>query len=165
MISRTIDIVSKAANALAMLMLLGMFLHIALEMVLRNVFNTSTFVLDEFVGYAVSALIFMGLGETFRRGELIQVALLRDRLSERGRLALDLFGHAAAAVVGGMIVAFVGFSSLRQFERGTTSSSIAQVPLWIPEFMVFLGSAIFLLRVVQSACEMLATGKPKDSEA
>ena len=139
---------SVAANTLAILALVGMFVHIVTEMVLRNLFDSSTFVLDEFVGYAVSALTFLALGEAFRKGDLIQVRLVHDHMGARGRLALDVFGHLAALGAGLLIFAYVGKSMLRNYTRGTTSASIAEVPQWIPEALVLLGIGVFLLQVL-----------------
>ena len=147
---KTIEILSRTANWLAVLALVATFTHIVLEIVLRNFFDSSTFVLDEFVGYAVSALTFLALGEAFRNRALIQVTLLHDQLGERGKHLLDKFGYLAAASVGVLIAWYVGRSVLRNYERGTTSSSIAEVPQWIPELFVLLGVIIFVLRAVEA---------------
>ena len=147
---KAINALSRTANWLAVLALVAMFVHIVLEIVLRNFFDTSTFVLDEFVGYAVSALTFLALGEAFRSGALIQVTLVRDLLGARGKFVLNVFGHLAALSTGCLIAWYVGRSVLRNFVRGTTSASIAEVPQWIPELFVLLGVIIFALRVVES---------------
>ncbi|WP_306155181.1 TRAP transporter small permease [Roseovarius sp. MMSF_3281] len=149
---------SKIANILAILALVWMFGHIIFEMVLRNVFDRSTFVLDEFVGYAVSALTFLALGEAFRRGELIQVRLFQDHLGAAAQWALQFFGHLAAFCVGTLILWYVGKSVVRNFERGTTSASIAEVPQWIPEGFVLLGIAVFIVQVFVALCHV-ATGR------
>lgn len=161
---KAINVLSQSANWLAVLALVTMFVHIVLEIVLRNFFDSSTFVLDEFVGYAVSALTFLALGEAFRSGALIQVTLVRDLLGARGRFLLDVFGHFAAFSVGVLIAWYIGRSVLRNYERGTTSSSIAEVPQWIPEFFVLLGTIIFTLRVVESLFGLSPSGERKESE-
>jgi len=139
---------SKTANVFAILALVRMFAHIIFEMVLRNAFDRSTFVLDEFVGYGVSALTFLALGEAFRRGELIQVRLVQDYLGTVGRRILEIFGHIVALSVGFLILWYVGKSVLRNFQRGTTSASIAEVPQWIPESFVLVGIIVFIVQVL-----------------
>lgn len=150
LVSKLINIVSRTANWLAVTALCAMFLHIIFEIILRNFFDKSTFVLDEFVGYAVSAMAFLALGETFRNGALIQVSLVRDAVSWRWRLYLELFGNVAAGFVGIMLFFFIGRSVLKNITRGTLSSSVAEVPQFIPEGIVWIGVAVFLLRVVEA---------------
>ena len=65
--------VSRLAAAVACLLLVGMVFLILYEMVLRAVFSTSTFVLSEFVGYAVSACTFLSLGYALEHGSLVRV--------------------------------------------------------------------------------------------
>lgn len=161
---KAIEMLSRAANWLAVLALLVMFLHIVLEIILRNFFDSSTFVLDEFVGYAVSALTFLALGEAFRTGALIRVTLVHEHLGRWGKYLLDVFGHAAAFSVGILIAWYVGRSVLRSFERGTTSSSIAEIPQWIPESLVLAGTVIFSLQVLAAMIRLSPKHTPEEKE-
>ena len=143
--------VSRAANVLAAGMLCAMFLHIIAEIALRNIWDRSTFVLDEFVGYEVSALAFLALGESFRRGALIEVSLLRDRLSVRGQLILALAARASALAAGGFLLYHLARTALRSWRRDIVSSSVAETPQFIPESLAALGAAVFVLCVLESA--------------
>lgn len=155
LISRLVDNISRFANGLAILMLVAMFLHIILEIVLRNIFNTSTFVLDEFVGYAVSSLTFLSLGQAFRKNSLIQVSIIKDKLPRNAALMLDLVGKLAAAFVGIILVVYFSRNVIRDFARGTVSSSIAEVPQYIPVSIVLLGTAVFVICIVESIISTL----------
>ena len=139
---------SRLANWMAIIAIVYMFGHIAVEIVLRNFFSTSTFVLDEFVGYAVSIMTFMALGETLRRGEHIRVTLLTGAVSQTFRAALFAFGYLSCFGVASLGLWFVGKSVIRNFERGTTSASIAAVPQWIPQAFVFIGLTGFALQAL-----------------
>jgi TRAP-type C4-dicarboxylate transport system permease small subunit len=139
---------SRFANWLAMFALVYMFGHIVLEIVLRNFFSTSTFVLDEFVGYAVSILTFMALGETLRRGAHIRVTLLTGAVPHPIRCTLYAFGYLSSVAVAGLGLWFIGQSVIRNFLRGTTSSSIAAIPQWIPQAFVFVGLFVFALQAL-----------------
>jgi hypothetical protein len=81
--------ISRMAAAVACLTLLYMVGHILYEIVLRYAFASSTFVLDEFVGYAVAATTFMALGYSLEHGSLIRVNLVIGRTSGRARRALE----------------------------------------------------------------------------
>ncbi|MZR30728.1 TRAP transporter small permease subunit [Sneathiella sp. DP05] len=127
-----------------------MFLHIILEIILRNSFDTSTFVLDEFVGYAVASLAFLALGETFHKRALIEVTILKDNFSKRNRLFFELFSNLACSVIGSILFYYIGRSVINHFYRGTVSSSVAEVPQFIPEGLLLIGVFVFLLRVFES---------------
>ena len=145
---KVVAALSRVANWIAMLALVYMFVHIGLEIALRNLFSTSTFVLDEFVGYAVSIMTFMALGETLRRREHIRVTLLTNRVAHRIRCALFAFGYFSCVAVASLGLWFIGQSVLRNYNRGTTSSSIAEIPQWIPQAFVFAGLLVFALQAL-----------------
>ena len=149
--SALVNFLSRAANVLAAAMLCAMFLHIVLEIALRNFWDRSTFVLDEFVGYEVSALAFLALGESFRRGALIEVSLLRDRLSEKGKLILALAARVPTAMVAAVLFFHLARGALRSWENNVVSSSVAETPQFIPESLAAAGAGIFALCVLESA--------------
>ena len=149
-----VNFLSRAANVLAAAMLCAMFLHIIVEIALRNIWDRSTFVLDEFAGYEVSAMAFLALGESFRRGALIEVSLLRDRLSARGKLVLALIARASALAVGGFLLYYLARAALGSWRRGVVSSSVAETPQFIPEALAALGAAVFVLCVLESAARI-----------
>lgn len=159
--TKIIGRLSKAANALAVIMLFAMFAHILIEIVLRNVFETSTFVLDEFVGYAVASLTFLGLGEAFHKKTLIEVTILKDWVTPRKRLYFELFSSLSCVFIGALLTFYIGRSVFKNFERHTISSSVAEVPQFIPEGLLLIGGFIFLLRVLEKLFEVFSklTGK------
>ncbi|MDP5291814.1 TRAP transporter small permease [Oceanimonas sp. CHS3-5] len=141
--------VARAGAVLAAVLMAAMTLHVMLEIVLRAFFNTSTFVLDEFVGYGVAAMTFMTLGHALETGSLIRVNILLARIrSQAGRLLVELTCAATALVLSGYIAGYFWKSVLRNFTRGATSETIAEVPLWIPEAFVLIGLVIFMIQLL-----------------
>lgn len=146
---------SRLAGGIAGLLLVGMVLHILTEIVLRAFFHTSTFVLDEFVGYGVAAITFLSLGYTLEHGALIRVNILLSRVQGWGRRLLEVI---AASLTLGLLTFFGWFFWLRvsrHWVRDSVSSSIAQVPMWIPEGLVLLGLALFWLQMLAYLLRML----------
>jgi len=145
---RLADRLSGGATVLAALIVAYMAAHIMLEIVLRAGFAKSTYVTDEFVGFAVAAATFLGLGHALRRGRLIRITLLTDRLPPAlQRLAAMICGLTGLAVIG-LLAAYVWRGLARDFTRGAVSTSLAEVPLWIPTSLVFAGLVVFLLQLV-----------------
>lgn len=140
--------ISRAAAALAALIIVAMTLHILYEIVLRSVFSTSTFVLDEFVGYGVAASTFLALGYALEHRSLIRVGLLVGRLQGKPKRVLEAFCALATLWATTLLLYFMGLTAWRSWTRGRTSSSIAEVPSWIPETLVILGLAVFWLQLL-----------------
>lgn len=137
-------LLNKLAGVLAMLLIVYMFCHIILEIVLR-LFGLSTFVLDEFVGYAVAAMTFLGLGYSLERGGLIRVNVLLDRLPERYHWLPDLLASASSCWLFSWLSLYWWHTVERSFIRGTTSQSLAETPLWIPQGAVLVGLVLLCL--------------------
>ncbi len=96
-----------AAHALAAI-LCYMVGHFFLENVLRTFFSTSTFVLDEMIGYCVTAMAFLALGYTFEFGAVIRVNLPLARFSDNGiaRRVLELVSVCITLFITGVAIRF-----------------------------------------------------------
>ncbi|MFC3024367.1 TRAP transporter small permease subunit [Vibrio zhugei] len=147
---------NRLSGALAMLLIVYVLCHILLEIGLR-LFGESTYVLDEFVGYTVATLTFLGLGYSLERNSLIKVNILSDQLPERYHWLLDLIASALSFAVFTWITYYWYINTLRSLKRGTTSSSIAETPLWIPETMVLIGLGLLCLTLFVRMLQLLST--------
>lgn len=146
LLQRGIFALSQAAAVCATLLVVGMTLHILLEIVLR-LLDRSTFVLDEMVGYGVAGATFLSLGYAFEHSSLVRVGLLVERLKGRPRRAMETACGIVVLLVTTQIAWSFAKTAMRSFERGRTSSSIAEIPLWIPEAVCAVGLGIFSLQV------------------
>ena len=162
-IDRAVTAVSRLAGAVAALLLVYIVAHIAYEIVLRTFFASSTFVLDEFVGYAVAAMTFLSLGHALDHGSLIRVDLAITRIKGRARRWVELFCIAVSFAMAGFCAWYVGKNALREWTRGSVSESIAAVPLWIPVGAVWLGLVLLMLQLFAYFLRIAAGGTPIDS--
>jgi TRAP-type C4-dicarboxylate transport system permease small subunit len=151
---------SRLSAGLACLLVVAMVLHILYEIVLRTFFSSSTFVLDEFVGYAVAATTFLALGYSFEHGSLIRVGLLLERLDAGSRRVAEIVCGIATLIVMGGLTWYFWLILWRSWVRGRVSSSIAEVPMWIPESLVFAGALIFCLQLVAYLIRQLTNEAP-----
>lgn len=134
---------SRAAAVFSAALLVYLFAHIVLEIILRVVFSTSTFVLDEFVGYSIAAMTFLSLAYTLDTGGLIRVDLVVGNARGRLRRWIELFCIGSTFAVSVFVVYWIGRDLLRNINRGAVSESIAEVPLWIPLGAVWVGVVLF----------------------
>ncbi len=151
---------STAGAIGAVILMIGMTLHIMTEIALRYFFSTSTYVLDEFVGYGVAAMTFLALGHTFENNVLIRVnfVLLKIR-SNILRKLVEISCVVITLVMCSFVASYFWKSVSRNFERGSTSETIAQVPLWIPESLALIGLIIFVIQMLAYVLRLVSGSK------
>jgi TRAP-type C4-dicarboxylate transport system permease small subunit len=143
----TIFRISRLSAYISALLLVGMVGHILLEIVLRSFFNTSTYVLDEFVGYGVAAMTFLALGYALEEGSLIRVNILLIRTHGKIRQAIELLCVSSTLVLACYLFYYFWRNWKRDWDRNAVSESIAEIPMWIPEGLVVIGIALFILQL------------------
>ncbi|NSY41018.1 TRAP transporter small permease [Leisingera sp. ANG59] len=161
---RAATALNRLAGGISALILVYIFGHIIYEIILRSLFDSSTFVLDEFVGYAVAAMTFLSLGYALNAGSLIRVDLAVSRLRGRARRWAELFCLAASFATSGYCAWWVGRDALRNWTRGSVSESIAEVPLWLPVGAVWLGLVLLMLQLLACFLRVAAGGEPINSD-
>ncbi|MBM6552090.1 TRAP transporter small permease subunit [Marinomonas ostreistagni] len=145
---------NQVSGAIAMLLIVYVLGHILLEIVLR-LFGTSTYVLDEFVGYAVATLTFLGLGYSLERGGLIRVGLIIERLPVSKRWLFDLFAYLVSLAMFSWLFSYWQTNVWRSYKRGITSESIMETPLWIPQGLVLVGLGLLCFTLLTHALILL----------
>lgn len=138
---------SYLAAQLGMVAIVLMAVHILVEIIMRAFWSTSTFILDEFVGYEVAAMTFLGLGAGLDDKVLLRVNLLLLPLKGWLRVAVEIINAMATLLVFGFLTFHLIRQTVRSFERGTTSLSILETPLWIPQSILVFGLVIFCIQL------------------
>lgn len=147
-----------AAMAVAMVLLVYMVIHILIEITLRTFFATSTFSMDEYVGYAVGAMTFLAMADTFRERRHIRVNLVLPRLHGRAATAVESACILLTFAICLFLARFVWRMLARDFQRGSVSPTMNETPLWLIDAVVFVGLALFMLQLVASLIEVLRNG-------
>ena len=162
---RSATLLSRAAISIAALILVYAVCHILLETVLRSAFAKSTHVLDEFIGFGILSMTFLTLSSALRSDKMVRVTILSERLPESANRWLDVF----VSLVGALLVAygclFFWGSVTKNYGRGAVSESVAEVPLWIPDLVVFVGAALLSAQLfLRAVCLVLSGGTPDAGE-
>ncbi|EPC04128.1 hypothetical protein L861_02115 [Litchfieldella anticariensis FP35 = DSM 16096] len=145
---------NRLAAGVAILLILYMFGHIILEIVLR-LFGHSTFILDEYIGYAVAAMTFLGLPYVLEKNGLIRVALVLDRLPKKWHWPLELLIAVTSFGAFGWLSLFWCQNVVRSYQRGITSDTLSETPLWIPEGIVLLGLWLLCFTLVVRSLQLV----------
>jgi TRAP-type C4-dicarboxylate transport system permease small subunit len=143
-----IDSLSKLGAAIAALSLVGMVSFILLEIVLRTVFDSSTFIMDEMVGYGVAAATFLALPYALAQGSIIRVELFLGHVTGKNRKLLEVFSCLVGLGVTWLLITFIWVRVARAWSRHSVSSSIAEVPMWIPQGIILVGLCLLFLQLI-----------------
>ena len=159
-LQKFIAALSRWAAYGAALVMFGMLAFIMVEITLRTVFSRSMFVMDEFVGYGLAAMTFLGLSHTLRANGLIRMKLLIHRVRGTLRRVLELFCCFSTLGLAIFMAFYFWRSVARNWERGAYSASIAEVPLWIPEALLLLGLVLFCVQLTAYSLHVLVAKEP-----
>jgi len=159
MIRRGLDALYLGAGWLAGLCLIVIFALMMLLSVGREI-NLNVPSGDDFTAWSLVAMSFLGLAHTFKRGEMIRVGLLIERLHGPSRRIAELVSLSVAAAFLGYFAFQAGklaFDSWRFFDMST---GVVAVPLWIPQLGMVLGLVILLIAVLDEWLIVLRGGRP-----
>ncbi len=134
------------------LLIAALVVLVATEVVMRSAFNVSLMVADEYSGYIVVALVFLGIPYALFHDALLRVDFLFERLRGKRRVALSLLFDLFCLAVTGVLGFYLTRMVTNTFDRGTFSSTPAMTPLWYPQIVMPLGllltTIILLARIV-----------------
>lgn len=155
------NITATGAMWISSALLVYMVVHINLEIILRVLFDTSTFSIDEFVGYAVGAMTFLALAHTFQQRKHVRVTVLQGYATGRLAVAVELICIALTFGVTMFLTRYIWRTLARDFSRGTVSPTLTETPIWLIDATIFLGLSLFLVQLLATALITLRDGVQK----
>lgn len=115
---------------------------------------------DDIVSWLCAASAFFALGHTFRKGELVRMMLVIDRLNVRKRRAAEVFALSiTTAFVGYMLYAVVKFV-YESWKFNEVAQGLLRVPIWIPQLVFAFGVLVFFIAVLDEFAAVLRHEKP-----
>jgi TRAP-type C4-dicarboxylate transport system permease small subunit len=154
-LGRAVSRLSSAGAVLSSAAFVLMVGLIVLEVILRSFFGKSTLIASEYSGYLLAAMIYLGLGFSFREGAHIRITFLQNRLSSLAYHWIEIFCHLAAGVICILSTKFLFHTVLTSYERGMQAYTVAETPLYIPQAIVLLGLFLFTLQVLARLIQLL----------
>lgn len=158
LLDRVTGVIALVSAWAAMAIMLGITLLILAEVVLRSFFRSSTQILEEFVGYGLGAMIFLGLAQALRAGSLVRVDIVLGRLGPVWRRWVEMALCCVTIGVMLFLIRFLYISVERSYLRGTISMTRAATPVWIPEALILLGMGIFTFTLVVYLLRLMVGG-------
>ncbi len=128
---------------------------ILVEILLWNTVEKTTLIADEYSAYGLAAIIFLGAGHCLKERGHIRITLLLGFLPER-------LSRTITFLATGVTTAFMGylwwylFKMVRSaHDYGSTSGTLTNTPLWIPQAVMLIGASGFLLQLAGTTLKTL----------
>jgi TRAP-type mannitol/chloroaromatic compound transport system permease small subunit len=156
-VSRAIDAINDRFGALADWMILASVLISAGNATVRYLLGYSSNGLLEIQWYLFGAAVFFGASQTLRVNEHVRVDVIYSRLSDRGRIYVDIVGLIVFLLPA---TAFLGWLSwpifAKSFAIGEYSSNYGGLIVWPILLVLPVGFALITLQGVSELIKRIA---------
>ena len=147
-IVRIADTIFLVASYSAGLCLIGIMILTMVEVITRYILHHPLILCDEFGGYSLIAISFLGLAYCWKERGHIRIDLLTSRLSAKLSNRLRIF-KLIVAVLYVALAAKVSWAFLfASFQRQMKSNTWLMTPLHWPQLVIPIGFSILLLALI-----------------
>jgi TRAP-type C4-dicarboxylate transport system permease small subunit len=115
---------------------------------------------DDIVSWLCAASAFFALGHTFRRGELVRIGILVERLPPRLQRPLALVALGITVLFAGYMAYAVVRFVYESWQFKEVAQGLIQIPIWIPQMSFVLGALVLFIAVVDEFVVLARGGKP-----
>ena len=147
-LSRFSRLLASTTGGLTALILFLLMMLVVVGVVMRYFLNQPLLIVDEFSGYMLATVTFLGLGYTLRAGGHVSVEVVISRLPRRALSWLD----PVTSVIGLLYVSWFAWLAyklvLDSYTIGTTYPSTLHTPLYIPQSVLPVGLALLGIQIV-----------------
>jgi len=115
---------------------------------------------DDFASWCMAAMAFLGLAHTFKRGEMIRVGLLLERLHGRTKQVAEI---AALTVATGFILYYTRHAVQMTYDSyrfNDMAQGVLAVPLWIPQLGFTGGLVILAIALLDEMVNVISGNRP-----
>lgn len=112
-------------------------------------------------GYALSFATFLSLGGGLHRAVHIRVTLVEDRLNPLFRRITFTLVAVICVLLGVLLTYSLGKLTYQSFLWGDRANGLLGMPLWIPQSVICLGAAVFLIAAIDTLADVLRYGDSK----
>jgi TRAP-type C4-dicarboxylate transport system permease small subunit len=116
---------------------------------------------DDFASWCMAAMAFLGLAHTFKRGEMIRVGLLLERLSGRTKQVAELL---ALSVATAFVLYFAWYAVQMTYDSyrfNDMAQGVLAIPLWIPQLGYSGGLVILAIALIDEWIHVAGGNKPR----
>ncbi|WGD48611.1 TRAP transporter small permease [Bradyrhizobium sp. CB1650] len=159
LIRRALDLLYLGAGFAAGIFLVAIF-AIMMVMSVGRQFAFNIPAGDDFASWCMAAMAFLGLAHTFKRGEMIRVGLLLERLHGRTKQIAEI---VALGIAAAFILYFTRHAVQMTYDSwrfNDVAQGVVALPLWIPQLGFASGLAILSIAVADEMVNVLRGNRP-----
>ena len=156
--------VERLSNFMAWLsaIILGlMAVLILVEILLWNTLEKTTLIADEYSAYGLAAIIFLGAGFCLKERGHIRITLVLGLLPQKLSSIITFIAASLTTVFMAYLWWYLYLMVRSSIRYHSTSGTLTNTPLWIPQLLMLIGAGCFLLQLVATT---LATFKAISTE-
>ncbi len=160
---RLTETLSDWMAGISAVMLALMTILILIEILLWNTMSKTTLIADEYSAYGLAAIIFMGAGYCLKEKGHIRITLILGFLPKRVADTVTFLATAITTVFMGYLWWYLLKMVQSTIRYNSTSGTLTQTPLWVPQTLMLVGAACFLLQFVGTTVKtLMAIGKEEE---
>ncbi len=160
---RLLDWIYRLASILAAAALAGLLIVLALQILMRELGSMVVWA-DDMASFLLVGTSFLALTGTFRNGVHVRVSLLLNRVGPRAGRVIEI----ACLTLTSLLTAYLAYASVDQaydsFRFDERTSGLVAFKVWMPQAVMALGVAIFLIAVVDALVCVLRGERPVYAE-
>ena len=166
---RTVRIINSVINVVSghfpAWMCIVMMLLVLTEVVSRYVFNSPLRVADEISAYMLAAIVFLGLGYTWKEKSHIQIEFALNLVPKKVRKWMELITLVIAVAFVPVIIYATYDLILTSLHTGIRGYGWMRIPLVWPRLTLVLGTFILLLPMLIDLIETVRTFRTPGGKA
>jgi TRAP-type C4-dicarboxylate transport system permease small subunit len=115
---------------------------------------------DDFASWCMAAMAFLGLAHTFKRGEMIRVGLLVERLRGRKKQIAEII---ALTISAGFVLYFTRHAVQMTYDSwrfNDMATGVLAIPVWIPQLGFSGGLIILSIALIDELINVLRGNRP-----
>lgn len=132
-----------------------MTILILLEIFLWNFFEKTTLIADEYSAYGLATIIFLGAGYCLKEKGHIRITLVLGFLPSWLAKAITF----AASLITTIFMGYMWWYLLKMMQSAVryqaTSGTLTNTPLWIPQLLMLIGAACFMIQLAATTVKIL----------
>ena len=115
---------------------------------------------DDFASWCMAAMSFLGLAHTFKRGEMIRVGLVVEKVTGKKRWAVEMLALGIATVFTLYFSWYAVRMTYDSFRFNDMSTGVISVPLWFPQLGYCAGLVILSIALIDEMIHVVRGNKP-----
>jgi TRAP-type C4-dicarboxylate transport system permease small subunit len=103
---------------------------------------------DDVTAWLCAGAAFLPLAATFKRGELVRMGIFIDQFDDKTARWFELIALGVSGTFCCYMAYWLGFMVYESFIYNEKGQGLLPIPIWIPQFPVFLGALVLAIALV-----------------